>query len=313
MAHQSLEARTTFVSGLESKSSGELFAMWLAEMQVKNDPLKRDFIADALAAHLRNSETSADALSQIRQTLLTGTDEPTRWSLARILGEAATSDTLQLLLDTLNSSQQPELRAWLLTQIVKSAQATWDGRYHEELSASLETSWRAASPKTDSVPYLATALAAIGAPSGLELLLSEVANGGQTVADFEKSADDKAWAAFESLAQVRNPAAISFLESKLQGSAPGSMMIATAGYSLSTMGQGGATEVLVTWVEQNGTDVSGFVTDWFSRMRDETSVRVVNTAIKQGNFANVQNKNSLQASLALWMSQRSENLRPTLE
>jgi hypothetical protein len=75
------------------------------------------------------------------------------------------------------------------------------------------------------------------------------------------------------------------------------------------MGQSEATAVLLHWVQGNPTDVRGYVTDWFTLMRDGGLVQLVNTAVKESNFSNQSNKDALSATLAVWLSQRSENLQ----
>jgi hypothetical protein len=78
------------------------------------------------------------------------------------------------------------------------------------------------------------------------------------------------------------------------------------------MGQPEATAVLVRWVQTNPTDVSGYVAYWFPQMRDERSVQLVSAAVKQAEFANQRNEDALSTALTVWLSHRSENLRPTL-
>ena len=71
------------------------------------------------------------------------------------------------------------------------------------------------------------------------------------------------------------------------------------------MGQGRATTALLQWVAASKSDVSGWVADWFPRMRDGDSVRLTEAAIKDGVFANPANREAVQSAFTLWQSQRN--------
>jgi hypothetical protein len=316
LAQQSVEARMKFASELEGKSSAELFDVWRIEVKAKRDPLKLDFVADALATRLRDVRTdSFPVLREIQQFFMdSGNDDYSRWRLAQILSQAATRETLAVLLELIEATHQPESRAWLLEQIVKSSQNNWGGQFHEDFTDLLGKAWQSTTAQSDSAMALGFAIASVGSPDGLELLFSDIKDGGQTVREFEQKADDKAWVAFGSLEQVRNPAAIPFLSSKLSAiQSHDSIAASAAGYCLAKMGQPEATAVLLRWVRANPTDVGVFVTDWFMQMRDGGSVELVNTAVKGSDFANHRNKDALSSALTLWLSQRSENVRPVSE
>ena len=315
LVNQPVEARMAFASELENKSSSDLFDMWLAEAKAKADLLKEHFIADALATRLRdNKPGSSDIVSQMKGFLLDASnDDYSRWHLAQVLGQAASVETLQALLGALSSTQEPEMRAWLLAQIVTASRSTWDGRYHEELSEAMEKSWEAADSKSDTLPYLGIALASVGAPKDLDVLFTDITRGGGSISEFEQHADDKAWLAFGSLEHVRNSAAIPYLASRLVEGSPDSITTSAAGYCLAAMGQSEATAVLLKWVGANNGDVRQYVASWFSQIRDEGSVQMVSRTVKQENFANQQNHDALQSALTLWLSHRSQNLRPVSE
>ncbi len=315
LVNQPVQARMKYVSELEKRSSGELFDMWLAETKAKTDLLKERFIADGLATRLRDNQAdSAGTLSQIKGFLLNeSNDDYSRWRLAQMLGQAATAETLEVLLNALSSTGQPEMRAWLLAQVVKASQVTWEGRHHEELSEPLQRAWDAADSKSDTLPYLGIALASVGAPKGLDVLFRDITRGGGTISEFEQHADDKAWLALGSLEHVRSSAAIPHLASRLAEGAPDSITTCAAGYCLAAMGQPEATAVLLRWIQASNGDVRQYVADWFGKMRDEGSVQMVSRAIKQESFASQQNQDALRSALTLWLSQRSENLRPVNE
>lgn len=315
LAQQSYEVRMKFVAELETKSSAELFDLWRIEAKAKSDVRKLAFIGDALATRLR--EGNPDSVAVLREMqqfyLETNNDEYSRSDIAQILGQTATRETLDALLSLLKSTEQPEPRAWLLQQITKASQNNWRGQFHEDFTDPLGKAWQSANAQSDSLMDLGLAIASVGSPKGLELLFSQIKSGGRTVSEFEQKADDKAWVAFGSLEHVRNPAALPLLTSELSANPPDSITTSAAGYCLAKMGQPEATAVLLRWVQTNPADVSGYVTDWFRQMRDGTSVESVNAAVKQADFVNQRNKDALSAALTLWLSHRSENIRPIVD
>ena len=310
LATQSVESRTQFAGELNGKSVHELLDLWLAEIKARNDLLKLDFIGDALARSLRaSSADSAAILAQIRELILdTQNDDYLRWRLVGILGEAATQDTLQLLLDLADSVQQTDMRSWVLTQVAKTADSLQGGRYHTEFSPALETAWMSAGTDSDALQVLARSIATVGAPSGLNVLFSEITKTGGSVDEFQKAADSKAWAAFGALSGVRNPAAIPYLDSELNQSGPDSITTTAAGYALANMGKSQATAVLLQWVEGSPTDVGSDMDYWFALMRDTGSLQMVQTAVKQSSFALEGNRVALKNALSSLLSHLSKNL-----
>ncbi len=315
LADQTIEARDEFVSTLKTKSCSELFEMWSTEVKARNDSLKLDFTANWIGLALRNpGQNTTATLLKIKEFLSdSNNDDYSRWHLAQVLGQAATPEALQIILDLIATVQQPEMKNWLLEQIVRTSQEKWDGRVHEELAAPLENAWKTENPGSDALPYLGQALASIGGPQSIDLIFLEIQRGGRTISDFEQKADDKSWIAFASLEHVRNPEAIPFLNLKLIEGPPDSITTAAAGDCLSAMGKSEATSTLLHWIKTVPSDVSAYIDDWFIKIRDERSARLVNSSIKNQNFINPANHKALQSIFDLWLSQHSENLRPALQ
>jgi len=312
MADQSVEVRIKFAAEMQAKPAAELLDLWLKQAKARNDALKLDFIADALATRLRDTQVDLSAvLQRIRELFLDpNTDEYDRWQLAQILAQAATKDTLAMLLSLLDSTQQPESRARLLEQIAKASNNNWSGHYHEDFTDPLANAWKSANAQSDALPALGKALASVGSQDAVALLFSQIQTGGQTINEFEQQADAKAWIAYMSLMSVRNPAALSVLNDQLTTGSADAISTSAAGFCLAKMGISGATEVLLQYVQANPNNLSAYINNWFSQMRDEGSVKLVDAAVKQATFVNPQNRDNISAVLNTWLSQRSENLRP---
>jgi HEAT repeat protein len=299
LASQSVEVRVQFTSALESKPSAELLELWLAQVQSNDDPLKMDFIADALATRLRlNQPDSAAVLSQLQGFFLDPLNpESARWQSAQILGQAATQTSLAALLTLLNTTEEPGSRAWLLEDIVKASRNNWQAQFHEDFADLLINAWQSPDTRSDALPALGDAIASVGAPKGLELLFSQIKTGGQTVVEFEQQADDKAWLAFASLEAVRNPAAIPLLNSLLTSDQPGGMASSAAGYCLAKMGRPEATSVLLDHLRTSPADLTVYAADWFSLLRDGESIQRANAALDM-RFAAPCNRDALSAALS---------------
>ena len=312
MADQSVEARIKFAAEMQAKPAQELLDLWLKQAKARNDSLKLDVIADALATRLRDPQVDSSAvLHHIQELFLDpSTDEYDRWQLAQILAQAATRETMATLLSLLASTEEQETRARLLEQIAKAFNNNWSGHYHEDFTDLLANAWKSANAQSDTLPALGNALASVGSQDAMALLFSQIQTGGQTISEFEQQADGKAWIAFMNLSNVRNPSALPILNEQLTAGSADAITTSAAGFCLAKMGIPGATQVLLQYVQASPNDLGAYITDWFSQMRDEGSVKLVSTVVNNATFANQQNRDNVLAVLNIWLSQRSENLRP---
>ena len=303
-----VDERMEFNKDLRMKSAETLFDLWVVTAQGHQDSLKLDFIANALAVRLRADEgDAAQVVSRIVDFVRDGSqNEFARWHLVETLGEAATPRALQALVDLLHFEDTPrDLESILLRQIARVGDIRWGGRFQEELAPLLEQEWSRAQAREPLLSVLSLALAKIGAPKSVELLLNEVLRGSRTIPEFEQRNDPRAWAAFDALEKIRNVRAIPVLERCLRQSSVGSMELVTSGRALAFMGQPGATSVLIQWAQGFPQDGSSLIDDWLSRMRDQTSVDLLGAASATGSFVNAANRVALQKTLATWKAHRS--------
>lgn len=311
---QSLEIRVKIAAEFHAKLAQELWDLWLEQLSAKTDALKLDFIADALSTRLRDPQTNPSAtVTRAQEFFLNNShDEYAQWQVAQVLGQAATSGTMAALLSLLASTERPGTRALLLDQVAKGSQNNWSGSYHEDFTDLLTAAWEGAAPQSDVIPYIGIALASVGSPKALDLLFSQIQNGGRTITEFEERADDKAWLAFASLKDVRNPAALPILKAQLAVGSADTITTSAAGYCLARMGDPRATGILLEYAEANPTDLSAYIPSWFSPMRDEASAKLVDTAVRNAFFANLQNRDVVSNVFSVWLRERSQNLRPII-
>jgi len=306
VAEMDVEARMALNDQLLAMPAPLLVEAWQEEARKKDDPLRLDFVGNALSFRLRDRDES---LARSYDQLALYLNDPAndvflRWQLCQTLGEAATLRALSILLDLAGSSDSTDLRRFALHEIGRIGDITWGERYHEELSPSLEIAWRRESNDQQLVSALSMALAKVGAASGVRLLIEEVEHAGRTLDEYEARATDKAWIAFSALEQVRNPAAVPSLELILSQNAPGSTSNAAAGFALSSMGQPDATKAILRWAQAANMDVGPLIFDWLIKMRDVGSVALVETALKEARFASSENKDALERTFSTWRSQR---------
>lgn len=305
---QPIELRTKFSSDLYDQSLTELMNLWLDAIRSRTDSFKLDIITDALATRLRfKQKDSTLVLAQIQEYFSdSNNDDFSRWKIVKILGQAATRETLATLLLMMSSTERSELRAWITEQVAYASRNNWTGNFHEDFTEPLHNAWQSTDANSDSLKDLGFAIASVGSKKGLQLLFAQIKSAGRTVEEFEQHADEKAWVAFESLEHVRNPAAVPFLDSELNGNQFEDIITTAAGYCLSNMGIPEATSALLNFLLNNQVDLSEYVTDWFKLMRDSSSVCLVSTAIMQAEFSNPKNKEALIIALTLWFSRHSE-------
>lgn len=301
-----IHERGAFNDQLLQQTPSALFELWLAEADRKNDPLKLEFISNALVFRLRKAELQPEhVLARVEDYILDAQrDAFLRWHLVEALGETATPGALEILLRLAKSPDELGLKPIVMRQIARIGDQRWEGCFHDELSPLIEKAWR--DPATDPTMQasLSMALAKVGAASGVQMLLAEVRAAGPDLKDFEERGDHKAWAAYDALDKIRNPGCVQLLDQVLKGSQPGGIDCAAAGHALAAMGHPAATQSCLQWVQAQVIDVGFFVDGWLSIMRDRTFVRLAESVLKNGAFADPRNRSALERVLREWHAHR---------
>lgn len=263
-----------------------LWTQW-RDTTAERDAARRELLGSALLRRLQQGEgdsvyrQAGHRLSQTSVALLE------RARLAALLGETATPQALQILLQQLRENPDPALRDALLAAIGQIGDYRWEERFHDELSPLLQAAWRDAGDDAALLTELAQALAKVGTPEDITLLLQVVEQSGQPVRILRENyrslpeTDVRALAAWRSLDDLRNPDAVPVLAEALQRHAPGDAAFKAAGDGLAAMGLAQATEVLMQWAEQAPDDAKPYAEQWFGRVRDEASMRVLRQALSR--------------------------------
>lgn len=189
-----------------------------------------------------------------------------------LLGEIATTDALSELISLAGQGNESPLYLASLQAISQIASNRWGGHFHEELSTSLETAWQDLQNKDPAyAATLAKAIATVGAPSGVDALLNSLTDPSrQGMVDDNMRLKQKA--AFAAIPEVRNPASIETLSTRLNQDSIETPGFEISGLALASMGVPEATEQLLNWSENAPAETANRVEDWFSKIQDSASV-----------------------------------------
>ncbi len=267
--------RQDYYDRLLSKGSKTLWSLWTRYLDSSdpNETMAWQLAGEALSLRLR-----ADAPNTVLQAIATALEDPSasealRQQLPPMLGRSATPRTLGILLARTREESDPEQRRQYHEAIWIAANTRWNDRFHPELSPPLETAWsqqrQGSQPST--LNTLASAIARIGANSGVELLLDALANGGSLDEIGADKSPDVLTAA-QALATVRNPAAVPLLHNRLMQAEVGTPIYLASGNALANIGGEAATQALLDWARIASDDSAGLARRWFSRIRDTASM-----------------------------------------
>lgn len=234
------------------------------------------------------------------------TNRETRSDLIEALGRAATAESLSVLFSMIQDERLAGSQQQIIRELERAADSRWEARFHEELSPLYEQAWRSVGTNTAMSRALANGIAKIGAPSGVELLLAEVVKHGPAIGDFEKRNDPQAWAAFNSLRHISNPAAIAVLSRGLRDQAPGNLELSAAGWALANMGLPEATDTMLAWSVTSSDVTASLLKDWLLRIRDLRSEELLAQKLSDPAFlpANSQRRAAVEAALRTLQASR---------
>jgi hypothetical protein len=190
--------------------------------------------------------------------------------LIDLLADTATPPALEILLEAITRERHPAPRDKLLEAITRTGDNRWQGRFHPELSPALESAWRDAHDP-GLITALATAIAKIGAPSGLEQLFAALSGDGKTLAEISRSPDPRGHAAINAISKVRNPEALPVLTAWFNRSRAGEPAFIASGEALANLGSPEATAFLANWAKRAPISARPLVKRWLKGARDTDS------------------------------------------
>lgn len=261
----------------------QLWQRW--EKALARGDFQQNAILGSLLAEQLRQHPDADVYRQIGNALRQpGLSVASRSAVIDLLGEIATPEALAQLIEIAQSGASSPLYIAALQAISRIGDNRWDGRFHEELSPDLEAAWTdmpVADPAYASA--VAKALAAIGAPSGMELLFQALTVPAQAAAA-EEAARLKQSTAFSMIPAARNPAVVDIVAGWFHNAGLGSPAFEVSGLTLANVGSPAATQVLLDWAETAPDEGARRVGDWLLKIHDSASVELMAAQQNSLNF-----------------------------
>ena len=170
----------------------------------------------------------------------------------------------------------------------------------------LERAWQTPDAAPGYKEALAKAIAGVGARSGIELLYSEAARGGQTVSEFSAQENNLTWHVLDVFQTIRNPDAVPVLATRLGDQPLDNLDLVLSGASLASMGRPEATSVLLHWAESSPRDVGQVLEPWLSEVRDPDSLGLLEKTIASPPaFKNPENGRAVDRAVQQWRASRA--------
>lgn len=198
--------------------------------------------------------------------------------LIDLLGEIATPDALDQLINLAKQEIDSPLYILALQALSRIGDNRWDGEFHKELSPALEVAW--SNPENNDPAFLGAigkAIAAVGAPEGVEQLLLTV-SGNNKDKDTEETHRIKQAVAFEVIPQVRNPEAVEVLGAWLKEEPLGTPAPEVSGHALAEIGSIKATQKIVDWAKDAPAEGARNLNDWLSKIDDASALASISAA-----------------------------------
>ncbi len=237
--------RNAILAEIANQDLASIFHAWLDAGRVEHDPMKQGSLATTLAGAVQVRAPDPTFLNQVQTFIADGANSTMeRSQLLGVLGEAATKESLDVLLQETTVLSDPNLKYQTMKEIIAVGEGAQygDGKIHEELSLALEQVWKESQNQV-LLPSVAMAMAAIGTQNGIELLVSSAVTTGSSNG-VRKQAAQNALAN----ATILNPHAIPPLVARLSNQDPTSATSKLASDTLARMGTKEATLALIVWI-----------------------------------------------------------------
>jgi hypothetical protein len=231
-----------------------LAQLWQAWQQANGQGRDATLLGAALAARLQQGEMAPELYRQAAGQLADASLPLTaRGRLTGLLGRIATPAALETLLAA--TEENSTLRSAVLAALEQMGDNS-AGR-QPALSPLLERAWRAAASDAEYRAAIALALAKIGAPQGIALLLADAGNNNSRAA----------------LDELRNPAALALLQQAFSRYGQDEAIFLAAGDGLAALANAEAMDSLLQWARQAPDTARDQALLWLSRAIRDSEAR----------------------------------------
>jgi hypothetical protein len=296
--NMSMQEQDQEMDEIRKLSLPELFQTWIDAWRIDRDLMRQNAISYCLWNAMRRQALSQELYGQMQTFLAESSNSiDERGGLLHVLGEAKTAESLELLIQVANNSTDAGLKEAAIKGVQSTGVLRGDGKFHEELSPALELVWRDSSDKY-LLNSVATAIAGIGAPSGIRLLLSSALDGGQT--DRVRSQ-----AAKNALQEVLNPDAVPILSEMLVGNPPSSDAGKLASGTLARMNAPASAQSLMNWLENSDESAAPLAVSYVVQARSPAMLKAFQSALDPSvRFRSEQDREAIRAGLAQYKANR---------
>jgi HEAT repeat protein len=290
--------RNQIISEIAKQEPTSVFHAWIDAGRVDRDPMKQMVIGFTLSEKLRTSPGDSGVYNEIQGFIADSSNSfNERGKILIVLGEAKTKASLDLLIQAATTLPDKGLKMTAASEVNSSGSLWGDGKFHEELSPALERIWQ----KSDDRYLLnsaAFAIAKIGAPSGVQLLLSAA------LSEAPSDAPRKRIAQF-ALQEVLNSHAVPILTELLVDNPPTSERSELAASILDEMGAPDAARSLINWLKTTDESAAPLAKSYVVRTRSRTMVKAFRAALDPSvAFYREQNREAIREGLAEYDASR---------
>lgn len=264
--------RNAFLKEIAKLDLTSIWKLWFEAGSADHDLMKQGAIASTLAYAMRENVPSPELLQEMRQFISDNSNSKRdRAELMGIFGVAATNEAADFLIFAASSLPEKDMKQAALSGIEMVGALRGDGMDHEERASSLDRAWRE-SKDQELLIYAAVAMAKIGAPSSIEMLLSSaLANDGKDT--LRKSAAEGA------LGKVYTKNAVLPVATFLAKQSPSSSAARLAGNILVGIGDATAGQALIDWVKNADESAAPLVSEFTNRTATPAMFEIWKSAI----------------------------------
>ena len=267
---------------LVALSVDALWQDWLAIITDDTQANQRDQYAVALGIKLRASDDAAFYADVTQRLLNTNAPQLERARLAKLLAEIATPSALEILTNALLNPECSAMQTALSNAILTTADSLPEQPRRADLSAVLETAWTLPKQNQQQHHTLALALAKLGTPRGVELLLAAVRDLPSAKKKTLSYAEQQAKAAFIAMDEIINPDSVTVLSHAFTSHRASEAVFIAAGNGLVNLGRDDAAQRVLQRINELPDAAVPVGQQWLGRLSgkiDKAALRSINKTL----------------------------------
>jgi hypothetical protein len=256
----SFEDRARMGKEISKQDLSTMFQTWINSRRLEHDPTKQYDVGNILAESLRMRPPEPEVYAQIK-AFIENTANPERGQVLTILGETRTRESLELLIQEATNLPAGNLKKTASALIVRASNLVGDGkdkRRQDELSPPLNSIWHVSHDK-ELLSSTAIAMARLGAPHSIELLL------GSALGDGNQEDGRPSWARMMLIEATYKKEAVPPLAARLTNQAANTETAKLIVPTLVRIGDTTAAKVVIEWLETTNSSAEPFVSELIVR------------------------------------------------